>query len=156
MTETGLGFPATRPVLGRLAHIRTVLAARLWMQAGPAWAAGHAWWHSERRLRAEVPAAGRRAQVADAEIHWPSIAGSPYTGQVRAIEVELTPKPLGRTNRIMTGLLSPMRYAQVIYLTAPAARPVVTRAAAGLPPGEHARATVRDLPAAAFTLEPPR
>jgi hypothetical protein len=115
MTETGLGFPATRPALGRLAHIRAVLAVRLWMQAGPAWAAGHAWWHSERRLRADVPAAGRRAHVADAEIHWPSIAGSPYAGQVWAIEVELTPKPLDRTNRIMTGLLSPMRYAQVIY-----------------------------------------
>ena len=40
-----------------------------------------------------------------------------------AIEVELTPKPIARTTRIMTGLLSPMRYAQVVYLTAPAARP---------------------------------
>jgi hypothetical protein len=49
-----------------------------------------------------------------------------------------------------------MRYAQVIYLTASAARPVVIRAAAGLPPGEHARVAVRDLPAAAFTPEPPR
>ena len=39
-----------------------------------------------------------------------------------AIEVELTPKPLARTTRIMTGLLSPLRYAQVIYLTAPPAR----------------------------------
>jgi hypothetical protein len=28
-----------------------------------------------------------------------------------AIEVELTPKPVARTTRIMTGLLSPMRYA---------------------------------------------
>ena len=34
----------------------------------------------------------------------------------------------------MTGLLSPMRYAQVVYLTAPAARPVVTRAVAGAAP----------------------
>ena len=60
--------------------------------------------------------------MADAEIHWPSIAGSPYAGQVWAVEVELTPKPLARTTRIMGGLLSPLRYAQVIYLTAPAAR----------------------------------
>ena len=56
----------------------------------------------------------------------------------------------------MAGLLSPMRYAQVIYLTAPAARPVVTRAAAGLPPGDQARLTIRELPAAASTPEPPR
>jgi hypothetical protein len=154
MTATGLGFPATRPALGRLAHIRAVLAARLWLQASPAWATGHAWWHSERRLRAEIPAAGRRAHVADAEIHWPSIEGSPYAGQVWAIEAELTPKPVDRTVRIMAGLLSPMRYAQVIYLTAPAARPVVTRAAATLPPGDQARITIRELPSAAFTPEP--
>jgi hypothetical protein len=156
MTETGLGFPATRPALGRLAHIRAVLAARLWMQAGPAWAAGHPWWHSERRLRADTPAAGRRAHLADAEIHWPSLPGSPYAGQVWALEAELTPKPVDRTARIMTGLLSPMRYAQVIYLTAPAARLVVSRAAAALPPGDQARLTIRELPAAAFTPEPPR
>ena len=70
--------------------------------------------------------------------------------------MELTPKPAGRTVRIMAGLLSPLRYAQVIYLTAPAARPVVTRAAASLPPGDQARVVVRDLPAAAFAPEPLR
>jgi hypothetical protein len=156
MTATGLGFPAVRPALGRLAHIRAVLAARLWLQASPAWAGGQPWWHSERRLRAEVPAAGRRAHVADAEIHWPSLPGSPYAGQVWAIEAELTPKPVARTTRIMTGLLSPMRYAQVIYLTAPAARHVVARAAATLPPGDQARITVRELPQYAFTPEPGR
>jgi hypothetical protein len=156
MTATGLGFPATRPALGRLAHIRAVLTARLWMQAGPAWAAGSAWWHSERRLRADAPAAGRRAHLADAEVHWPSLPGSPYAGQVWAIEVELTPKPADRTTRIMAGLLSPLRYAQVIYLTAPAARPVLTRAAAALPPGDQARLIIRDLPSAAYTPERPR
>ena len=55
----------------------------------------------------------------------------------------------------MAGLLSPLRYAQVIYLTAPAARPVVTRAAASLPPSDQARVVVRELPAAAFTPEAP-
>ena len=153
MTATGLGFPATRPALGRLAHIRAVLAARIWLQASPAWREGQAWWHSERRLRAEHPAAGRGGHVADAEIHWPSLTGSPYAGQVWAIEAELTPKPLARTTRIMTGLLNPMRYAQVIYLTAPAARLVVTRAAASLPPAEQPRIVVRDLPQYAFIPE---
>src|ERR1700677_843709 len=57
MTATGLGFPTLRPSLGRLAHIRAVLAARLWLEAIPAWTGGHAWWHSERRLRADRPAA---------------------------------------------------------------------------------------------------
>jgi hypothetical protein len=114
MTATGLRFPALRPSLGRLAHIRAVLAARLWLQTIPAWDGGQAWWHSERRLRADQPAAGRGGHLPDAEIHWPSIDASPYPGQVWAVEVELTPKPLARTVRIMGGLLSPMRYAQVI------------------------------------------
>jgi hypothetical protein len=156
MAATGLGFPATRPALGRLAHLRAVLAARLWLAASPVWQQGQAWWHSERRLRADHPAAGRREHLPDAEIHWLSLEGSPYAGQVWAIEAELTPKPTARTARIMAGFLTPMTYAQVIYLTAPAARPVVTRAAASLPPGDQARVTVRDLPAYAFTPEVPR
>ena len=156
MAETGLGFPAARPALGRLAHVRAVLAARLWLAGSPAWQYAQPWWHSERRLRADSPAAGRREHVPDAEIHWPSIAGSPYAGQVWAVEVELTPKPIARTTRIMTGLLSAVRYAQVIYLTAPAARPVVARAADGLLPGEQPGVVVRELPAVAFTPEPQR
>jgi hypothetical protein len=156
MTETGLGFPAMRPALGRLAHIRAVLAVRLWLAAGPAWQDGHAWWYSERRLHAAEPASGRRGHLPDAEIHWPSLPGSRYAGQVWAIEVELTPKPIARTTRIMGGLLAPMQYAQVVYLTAPAARPVVTRAAASIPAAEQARLVTRDLPAAALGPEMPR
>ena len=150
MTATGLGFRAGPPALGRLAHVRAILAARLWMEASPAWRDGRPWWHSERRLRAGQPAADRAGHIPDAEIHWPSIDGSPYAGQVWAIEVELTPKATGRTTRIMTGLLSPMHYALVVYLTAARARPVVTRAAGLLPPGERSQVVVRDLPDYAF------
>ena len=131
-----------------------MLAARLWLQAGPAWTGGQAWWHSERRLRAALSRPGVGiGHLPDAEIHWPSLPATPYAGQVWAVEVELTPKPLARTSRIMAGLLSPPRYAQVIYLTAPAARPVVTRAAAGLPAGQAGRIVVRDLPPSALTPE---
>jgi hypothetical protein len=151
MTAAGLGYPAARPPL---AHIRAVLAARLWFQDAQAWHDGHAWWHSERRIRAARPGVGT-GHLPDAEIHWPSLPASPYTGQVWAVEVELTPKPLARTGRIMTGLLTPPRYAQVIYLCAPASRPVVTRSAAGIPAGQQARITVRDLPASAFPPELP-
>jgi hypothetical protein len=35
MAATGLGFPATRPALTRLAHIRAVLAARGWKPGQP-------------------------------------------------------------------------------------------------------------------------
>ena len=97
------------------------------------------------------PAVGRSEHVPDAEIHWPSLDGSPHTGQVWAIEVELTPKTLARTSRIMTGLLTPPRYARVLYLTASAAGPVVTRAAAALPRHEQARLTVENLPGSALS-----
>ena len=70
-----------------------------------------------------------------------------------AIEVELTPKPLARTSRIITGLLSPLRYARVVYLTAAAAEPVATRAAATLSPQEQARLTVEKLPRSALTWQ---
>jgi hypothetical protein len=156
MAATGLGFPTVRPALGRLAHIRAVLAARLWLAASPAWADGQAWWQSERRLRAARPAAGRDGHVPDAEVHWPSIPGTRYAGQIWAIEVELTPKPITRTNRILGALLSSVRYAHVIYLTAPAARSVVARAAALVPAAEQPRVVVRDLPGSAFAPEPPR
>ena len=89
----------------------------------------------------------------DAEIHWPSVDGSRYAGQVWAIEVELTPKPLGRTTRIMNEMLSPLRYTQVVYLIAPAARSVVTRAAAALPAEDQVRLAVRDLPESALAWQ---
>jgi hypothetical protein len=150
MAACGLAYPARPPALARLAHIRAVLAARLWLQAGQAWSDGHAWWRSERRIRAALPSNAGAAHVPDAEIHWPSIDASPYAGQVWAIEAELTPKPAARTARIMAGLLSPPRYGQVVYLTAPAARPVVARAVQNLPGAQRARVAVRVLPAAAF------
>ena len=56
----------------------------------------------------------------------------------------------------MTGLLTTAPYTHVIYLTAPAALPVVTRAAASLPPREQPRVTVRGLPDTAFLPEPAR
>ncbi len=92
--------------MARLAHIRAVLAVRLWLQSGQAYQEGRAWWRSERRIRA---AAGGRVGIAhlpDAEIHWPSLDGAPYAGQIWAIEAELTPKPLARTTGIMRAMLT--------------------------------------------------
>jgi hypothetical protein len=43
----------------------------------------------------------------------------------------------------------------VIYLTAPAARPVVTRSAEAIPASQQARIIIRDLPVSAFTPEAP-
>jgi hypothetical protein len=134
LAVTGQRFAPTRPALGRLAHIRAVLAVRLWLQDSEAYRDGRAWWRSERRIRA---AAGGRvgiSHVPDAEVSWPDLPRSAYAGECWAIEAELTPKPLARTTAIMHGLLtrasdyqpdarpSPgQRYHRVVYLAAPAA-----------------------------------
>ena len=150
MTACGHPWPARAPSLSRLAHVRAVLAARLWLQGSPAWQQGGGWWRSERRLRAALPPPRVGvAHVADAEVHWPSASGSPYAGQVWAVEVELTPKPAARTARIMAGLLARPSYARVVYLCSPAARPVVTATAGQLPEAQRGRVAVRDLPPAA-------
>ena len=106
MKLTGRPYPAARPAIGRLAHIRAVLAARLWLEAGQAYQHGKAWWRSERRIRAALGGHVGTAHLPDAEVHWPSLDGSPYGGQVWAIEAELTPKPLARTVMIMRALLA--------------------------------------------------
>ena len=55
MAACGHSWLARPPSLSRLAHVRAVLAARLWLAATPAYAGAGAWWHSERRIRAALP-----------------------------------------------------------------------------------------------------
>jgi len=163
MRLLGLSYGAKEPSATRLPHIRAVLAVRLWLQSGQAYGDGMAWWRSERRIRA---ASGGRVGIAhlpDAEIHWPSLDGAPYAGQIWAIEAELTPKPLARTVGIMRGMLTRTsdygpngtpsiepRYAQIVYLTAPAAVSIVSRSIAALPEPLQARMTARNLPPGAL------
>jgi hypothetical protein len=159
LAVTGQRYTPTRPALGRLAHIRAVLAVRLSLQDSQAYREGRAWWRSERRIRAAAGGRVGGGHVPDAEVSWPDLPASPYAGQSWAVEAELTPKPLARTTAIMSGLLARAadyqpgarpapgpRYDRVIYLTAPAARSIVDRAAAELPAGLRARLVVRDLP----------
>jgi hypothetical protein len=148
MRQVGHQWKAAPPPLARLAHIRAVLAARMWLEAGEAWKAGRAWWRCERRLRDGRPAAGQ-GHLPDGEALWPSIPGSPRGGERWAVEVELTPKDAARTQEIMAGLLSG-QYAQVVYLCAPTAFGVVSRAAGQFRPEQAARVLVRELPAAAL------
>jgi hypothetical protein len=158
MRAAGLGYQARPPGLGRLAHVRAVLAARLALQAGDAFRDGQAWWRSERHLRSHQ-GRSRTGHVADAEVHWPPVPASPFPDQCWAVEAELTPKGTARTAAIMTGLLTQTvsaprglaaRYDHVVYLCSPAALPAVTRAAAALSPVLAARLDVRDLPEGAI------
>jgi len=158
----GLRSPARRPPLARLAHIRAVLAIRITLQNGEPFAAGAAWWRSERHIRCAAARTGI-GHVPDAEVHWPDVDASPYPGQCWAIEAELTPKSTARTAAIMTGLLTRTagwepaalpgrvpRYDHVVYLCAPPALPVVRRAATSLPAPLAGRVDVRDLPEGAL------
>jgi hypothetical protein len=159
LAVTGQRYAPARPALGRLAHIRAVLAVRLSLQASDAFQQGRAWWRSERRIRAATGGRVGAGHVPDAEVSWPDVPGSGYAGQCWAIEAELTPKPVARTTAIMAGLLARTadyqpgalpgrvpRYDRVVYLASPAARSVVDRAAAELPAARGGRLVVRDLP----------
>jgi hypothetical protein len=150
MTATGLGYPATRPALARLGHLRAVLAARLDMAASQDWQTYGPWWHSERRIRAHSAAGAPHRP--DGEVHWPSVDGSPHAGLVWAVEVELTPKPIDRTLAIMTALAEQASYSLVLYYAAPAARPVLARAKQRL--AWPAGVMIRDLPPATYHPDP--
>jgi len=135
---TGQHYAPGRPALGRLAHIRAVLAIRLSLQDSDAYRDGRAWWRSERRIRAAAGGRVGTGHVPDAEVSWPELPASGYAGECWAIEAELTPKPLARTIAIMSGLLTRASdyqpaarpgpgpcYHRVVYLIDPAARSVV-------------------------------
>jgi hypothetical protein len=63
LAVTGQRYAPARPALGRLAHIRAVLAVRLSLQDSEAYRDGRAWWRSKRRIRA---AGGGRIGTHDA------------------------------------------------------------------------------------------
>ena len=168
LTRAGLASCALRfspgaPGLSRLAHLRAVTAVRLALMAAPQFAAGSAYWRSERRLRARMGGRiGQREHIPDAEVHWPEATALPWAGECWAIEAELTPKTAARTVTIMRELLTrtgdygcpaadvqvpghPARHARAVYLCSPAAAPVVSRARAFLG-ALGARVEIRILP----------
>jgi hypothetical protein len=82
MAASGHAWPARPPSLSRLAHVRAVLAARLWLQAVPAYATAGAWWRCERDIREGLPPPRvGTPHIPDAEVAWPSTgaAGPPPT-----------------------------------------------------------------------------
>ena len=71
MSVTELRYSATRPSLGRRAHIRAVLAIRLALQDSDAYRDGKAWWRGERRIRQAGGWGAPGGHVPDAEVTWP-------------------------------------------------------------------------------------
>jgi hypothetical protein len=148
MRQVGHRWEAAPPPLARLAHIRAVLAARMWLESDTEWARGRAYWRCERRIRDGRAAAGQ-GHLPDGEVIWPPLASSARAGETWCIEVELTPKAAARTQQIMAGLLA-QPYARICYLAAPAAIPVLTSAAARFRAEQAARVMIGELPSLAL------
>lgn len=148
MRAVGHRWEAAPPPLARLAHIRAVLAARMWLESDTAWARGRAYWRCERRIREGRTAAGQ-AHLPDGEVIWPPLEGSPRAGETWCVEVELTPKHAARTGEIMAGHLAGP-YARICYLAAPPAIPILTTAAAKFRAEQAARVTIAELPSIAL------
>jgi hypothetical protein len=148
MRTVGHRWEAAPPPLARLAHIRAVLAARMWLEADREWAQQRAYWRCERRLRDGRAAAGQ-GHLPDGEVIWPPVAGSPRAGETWCVEVELTPKAAARTQQIMAELLA-LPYTRIAYLAAPPAIPMLTSAAAKFRAEQAARVTIRELPSLAL------
>ena len=92
LATCGLPYRAAAPGLSRLAHLRAVTAVRLALAATPQFAAGRAYWRSERRLRGRIGGRlGLREHVPDGEVHWPDGAEIAWAAECWAIEAELTP-----------------------------------------------------------------
>jgi hypothetical protein len=172
LAACGLPYTAAPPALGRLAHIRAVVAVRLALESVPGYAAAGGYWRSERRLRARMGGrVGLRQHIPDGEVHWPDDAAVPWAGECWAIEAELTPKTISRTVAIMRELLArtgdygcpaaeiatsgPPRHTRVIYLCSQAARPTVARARAALG-SSGPRIEIRLLPPGAAMATPAR
>jgi len=164
LTACGLRYLAVPPALSRLAHIRAVSSVRLALAATSSFQHAHAFWRSERRLRAGYRI-GTRDHLPDGEVHWPSGAAVPWAGECWAIEAELTRKTIQRTTAIMRELLTrtgdygcpateaavpgrPPRHTRAVYLCSAAALPTVARARAALGPLSD-RVEIRELPSAA-------
>ena len=170
LAACGLPYTAAPPALGRLAHIRAVVAVRLALESASRYAAAPGYWRSERRLRARMGGrVGLRQHVPDAEVHWPAGVPVPWAGECWAIEAELTAKTVSRTVAIMRELLTrtgdygcpaaeiraggPPRHARAIYLCSAAAAPTVARARNALGTA-GARVEIRPLPAGAPLAAP--
>jgi hypothetical protein len=175
LVACGLPYAANPPALSRLAHMRAVTAARLALEAIPAYPAASAYWRSERHLRARLGGRlGLRDHLPDAEVHWPELPpASPavsWAGECWAIEAELTAKTVSRTTAIMRELLArtgdygcpaadtrvpghPPRHARVIYLCSPAAARTVARARDAVG-DDGVRIEIRAVPASGYLARP--
>lgn len=112
LKEQGFDYRYWELNVKALKHLYAVNQVRLWVESGEDETLRGAEWKSERALQAERPAAlagYARGHLPDAELTLP-------TGEVVAIEVELTKKRRSWLGEILEGLAAD--YAQVRYFVA--------------------------------------
>ncbi len=152
LEQVGLPYRQWAPSAVGLPHADAVTTVRISLEALP-----EGRWVPERTLRQGISraAGSSTAHLPDGELMGPF-------GRV-AIEVELTPKTVERTRKILAGLTSRrsgygeeeeeqtpspgLRYGQVRYFTSPEAQSVVEQARDRLPADFAGRVRVDPLPA---------
>lgn len=132
--------------LARLAHIRAVLAAPLWLEASPVRA--HALRSGGPNGASAPPDRLARPSGTCPTPRSTGPAPTPAPIPARYEPSKSTDRQIARPNHRDHGraLRGPARYAQVIYLTAPPARPVVTRSAGTVPADWQNRIVIRTCP----------
>jgi hypothetical protein len=167
----GLPTRLVKPAAHNLRHTHAVTEVRLAVQRTSSYRRSRAWWRSERSILAgQFPS--RVGHVADGEVHYPADSGMPWAGEIWAVEVELSRKPVERTAAIMAEVLAkitdygpnpcggaapglPPRYARLVYVCSPGSVQAVLNARAELGPPQSALIEVYDLPESATRLDTP-
>jgi len=117
-----LAYTGWEPLPGQLEHLYWITEMRLWLERShPQYS-----WTCERELQYQLHQEGQRSHA----VHIPD-AELTHANGVIALEVELRPKSLARTTRIMELLLE--RYSGAWYFVTPATHHIVTAARAELP-----------------------
>jgi hypothetical protein len=168
----GLRSRTVAPPSRALRHMHAVTDVRLAVQRTTAFREGQAWWRAERSLLAgQGYLAG--AHPPDGKVHWPVGTGSPWAGEIWAVEVEISPKSVSRTVAIMQEILAQAgdygkpggsiavpgpapRYARLVYVCSARTVRTVLNAKAAVGSPLSARIDVHDLPVSAIQLSRPK
>jgi hypothetical protein len=168
----GLRTKLVKPRESGLRHTHAVTDVRLAVGRTSAYRRGRASWRAGRSILAgQFPA--RSGYVPDGEVHWPAGSGSPWAGEIWAVEVEVSRKSVNRIAVIMQEVLTrtddyhaalagtaepgrPPRCARLVYVCSPVTVRIVLRARAELDAPLAARIDVHDLPQSAMRLNTPK
>jgi hypothetical protein len=167
----GLPTRLVKPAAHHLRHTHAVTEVRLAVQRTSSYRRSRAWWRSERSILAgQFPA--RVGHAADGEVHYPADTGMPWAGEIWAVEVELSRKPVERTAAIMAEVLAkitdvgptpnggapglPPRYARLVYVCSPGSLQAVLNARLEVGPPRSERIEVYALPESATRLDTPK